>query len=99
MRSFFLLIAGLLLAGNVSASTETTTTIEAQTIDNKPSFQELHFDKDVQSRRKDWDIFGVLLMSKYLIAKQNFLCCAVLFNFCASLRSNDFLFVYIVSKW
>mmetsp|Transcript_8610 Transcript_8610/g.21159 ORF Transcript_8610/g.21159 Transcript_8610/m.21159 type:complete len:237 (-) Transcript_8610:2177-2887(-) len=62
MRSFFLLIAGLLLAGNVSASTETTATIEAQTIDNKPSFQELRFDRDVQSRRKEWDIFGVLLM-------------------------------------
>lgn len=63
MRNFFLLIAGLFLAGNVSASTESTTTIEAQTIDNESSFEELHFDRDVQSRRKEWDMFGVLLMS------------------------------------
>jgi len=75
MRSlFFLAISSLFLVGDlVSAATEIETaaeakaassTIEAITTDEqKIDYSDLHIvDRDVQSRRKDWDIFGVLLM-------------------------------------
>jgi len=37
--------------------------MEAPAIEKKASFQELHYvDRDIQSRRKEWDIFSTLLM-------------------------------------
>lgn len=66
MRNLFLLACiGLFLAGDfVSATTERTmtSTIKAKTINNDID-NELHYvDIDSQSRRKDWDLFGVMLM-------------------------------------
>jgi len=62
MRSLFILaIVGLFVAGDIFVSAETTTRtlMESQDIE----FQELHYvDMDVQSRRKDWDVFGLMLM-------------------------------------
>ena len=62
---------GLLLANDhVLAAAETTieaSTVEVASVENDNhgiSNNEPHYiDIDVQSRRKDWDVFGVLLMS------------------------------------
>ncbi len=74
MRSLFILaIASLFMAGDFFVSAETNTMLESQ----DTQFQELHYvDMDVQSRRKDWDIFGMMLMSTL----RNWMLCFFLFS-------------------
>lgn len=65
MRSLILLVsAGLFFAGDfVSAITETETTSSISTSTIESTTKELHYvDRDVQSRRKNWDGFSILLM-------------------------------------
>ena len=67
MRNFFFLaVASLFLAGDnfVSASSKESVSMEAPKIESEGA--ELNYvDRDVQSRRKDWDIFSTLLMSTF----------------------------------
>ena len=68
MRSLFLLVsAGLFFAGDfvsAIAATETSTASSTSTSTIEAPTKELRYvDRDVQSRRKNWDGFSVLLMS------------------------------------
>jgi len=73
IRSLFrLACAGLFLAGDVvlaaAETAPTTSTFEAASAENHRGINHHHHhelryvDIDTQSRRKDWDVFGVLLM-------------------------------------
>ena len=78
MLNFFRIAsAGLFLAGNlVFAATETTSsssTLEINSVESRNGVidNELHsIDIDAQSRRKNWDVFGVLLMSTLFTVEQ-----------------------------
>ncbi len=68
MRNFlFLAVASLFLAGDnfVSASFEESVSPLIENGAAAASTEVNHVDRDVQSRRKDWDIFSTLLMSTF----------------------------------
>lgn len=100
MRNFFFLaVASLFLAGDnfVSASLEEASLIENEAVAS-PEFNLV--DRDVQSRRKDWDIFSTLLMSKSSsLGMQELVFYRFLDSFCSFLLFFFYLLDSILQCW
>ena len=100
MRNFFFLaMASLFLAGDnfVSASLEEASLMENEAAAS-PEFNLV--DRDVQSRRKDWDIFSTLLMSKSSsLGMQELVFYRFLDSFCSFLLFFFYLLDSILQCW